>query len=404
MKRKIYISVALLLLAVMIIASCGAPAAQAPAGEKTLKIGALWALTGWWFSAYDNSIMRMTEAAVDMINEDGGVTVNGEKYQIELVIEDTQSTFDGVAAAANRLIHEKNVKFIVGPSGFYVSAATPVTDPAKVMMVVGWHVNMPGEIDANTPYNFGTSQGSLPKDIVIIKSMRRDFPNMKNIALVSPDDGSIPFIIPKVEYYLDQNGFSVVGDLIDFPNEMEDASPIVARILDLKGIEAVFVEKSPPPALGAMVKGLREGGCNLPIFTGSPISTAELAMMAGAAATENVRSTIDTYGDPEMPAVMTEMSNRVADKYGKDFPMSFQCAVGVYLLKTLIEKAGSLDPADVKAQFESMNQIDTIYGVGPVCGEEFFGIKHIVANPLPIQKFEGGQPVPGGWLDVGVIP
>ncbi|MBN2039720.1 MAG: ABC transporter substrate-binding protein [Spirochaetes bacterium] len=389
-------------MAVLTVASCSK--SKSPSDEKTIKIGALWALTGWWYSAYDNSIMRMTEAAVDMINEDGGITVKGEKYKIELVIEDTQSTFDGVTAAANRLIHEKGVKLIVGPSGFFVSPATPVTKSADAMMIVGWHLMIPGEIDSSTPYNFGTSQGQLPKDIAIIKSMRRDYPKAKRLAVVSSDDGSTPFIIPKVNYYLKENGFTRVGDLIKYPDEMEDFSPIVARILSLKNYDAVFIEKAPPPALAAMVKGLREKGVKVPVFTASPISTHEVSVMIGTAATEGVRTTIDTYNDPNMTSVMKEMSERVAEKYGKDFPMSFQCAVGVYLYKTLIEAAQSFEPKDLKKQFESMDEIDTIYGKAPICGEKFFGIKHIVAHPMPIQKFEGGKAIPAKWVEVGTIP
>jgi ABC-type branched-subunit amino acid transport system substrate-binding protein len=416
MKRKIFICMALLLLAVLIFASCGTPATtpttpstpstpSTPAVDKTIKIGALLALTGWWNAAYDNSILRMCEAAVDMINEEGGITVNGEKYKVEFVVEDTQSTFDGVAAAANRLIHEKDINLIVGPTGFYTSAATPVTDPAKAMMITGWHIQMPGEIDATTPYNFGTSQGSLPKDIAIMKSMKRDFPDVKNIVIASPDDGSPPFIMPKIEYYFNELGLNRVGDVILFPNEMEDFSPIVAKILSMSGYDALFVEKAPPPGLAAIVKGVREGGFDGPIFTGSPIDLNMVAMMAGAEATKGVRTTIDTYGDPAAPAVMKEMSQRVADEYGADFPMSFQCAEGIYLFKTLIESANSVDPADLKAEFEKSSQLDTIYGPGPVCGEEFFGIKHIVANPLPIQVWEDGKAAPGGaWIEIGAIP
>lgn len=408
MKRKIIIVMSLLLLAVLVI-TCAAPTTTpttptTPAAQKTIKIGALLALTGWWNAAYDNSILRMTEAAIDQINADGGITLKGEKYKVELVVEDTQSTFDGVAAAANRLIHEKKINLIVGPTGFYVSAASPVTTPAKAMMIVGWHIQMPGEIDATTPYNFGTSQGSLPKDIAIMKSMKRDFPNMKNIAIASPDDGSPPFIMPKIDYYFKELGFTRVGDVVLFPNEMEDFSPIVAKLLSLKGYESIFIEKAPPPGLAAMVKGIREGGFTGPIFSGSPIDTNLVAMMAGAAAAENVRTTIDTYGDPNATPVMKKLSERVATKYGKDFPMSYQCAAGIYLFKTLIEGANSIEPDDLKAKFESSSELDTIYGKGPVCGQEFFGIKHIVANPLPIQKFEGGKAISGGWIDIGRIP
>jgi hypothetical protein len=127
-------------------------------------------------------------------------------------------------------------------------------------------------------------------------------------------------------------------------------------------------------------------------------------MMAGASATEGVRTTIDTFNDPDMPSVMQEMAKRVTEEYGADFPLSYQCAVGIYLFKDVIEAADSFDPTVVKNKLESMDKIDTIYGKGIICGEESFGIKHIVAHPLPVQIFEGGKANPGGWLDVGFIP
>jgi hypothetical protein len=105
-----------------------------------------------------------------------------------------------------------------------------------------------------------------------------------------------------------------------------------------------------------------------------------------------------------MPPVMAEMARRVTTQYGADFPLSYQCATGVYLLKTLIEAAQSIDPTDVKAQFESMGQVDTIYGPALIGGEELFGIKHVVGGPVPAQKFENGQAVPAGWVDIGLIP
>lgn len=401
MKRKVFILTALLIVAILAMVGCPSPG---PTPEKTLKIGALLATTEWWAAAYDLSILNMTEIGVEMLNEEGGVTVNGDKYTVELDVADTQSTFEGVASAANKLVYDDGIKFIVGPTGFFVPAATPVTSPAKVMMVIGWHLCAPAECDASTPYNFAHSHGSLTKDIAAIKSMRRDFPEAKNIALASPDDGAIPYLMPKVEALLAENGFTVVGGVIPFPNEMEDFSPIVAKIQALEGIDAIFVERAAPPALGSIVKLLRDGGNYLPVFTGSPVATTEVATIAGATSTEGVRTMIETLNDPEMPPLMAEMAKRVTEQYGTDYPLSYQCITGVYLLKTLIEAAQSLDPTEVKAKFESMDTVDTIYGTGIIGGEVTFGIKHVVACPVPVQKWENGKAVPGGWIDLGFIP
>jgi branched-chain amino acid transport system substrate-binding protein len=409
MKKAVIIFAALLIVSILVTAGCVSPApapgpTPGPAPAKTLPIGALLSTTGWWSTAYDISIWRMTEVAVDMINEEGGLTVNGDKYNLELIVEDCKSTFDGVASAANRLVYDKDVKFIVGPTGFFMSPASPITNPAKVMMVIGWHLCAPGECDATTPYNFATSHGSITKSTGAIKAMRRDFPQAKNIVLASPDDGAIPFLVPKELDVMADNGFTLVGDVIPFPNEMEDFSPIVAQMLSHQGVDAVFVDRCPPPGLGAIAKGLRDGGFNGPIFTGSPIDTNVVAAIGGATAAEGVRTMIETLGDPEMPPVMAEMARRVTAKYGADFPLSYQCATGVYLIKTLIEAAQSVDPTDVKAKFESMDKVNTIYGTGLIGGEETFGIKHVVGGPVPVQKFENGKAVPAGWVDLGLIP
>jgi branched-chain amino acid transport system substrate-binding protein len=401
MKKAVVILAALLIVAILAMVGCPSPG---PAAEKTLKIGSLLATTEWWAAAYDLSILNMTQIGIDMINADGGVTVDGTKYTIELVNEDTKSDFDGVASAANKLVYDDDVKFIVGPTGYFVSPASPVTNPAEIMMVIGWDTNMPGECDATTPYNFATSHGSYNKDIAVIKSMRQDYPDATTIALVSPDDGAIPYLMPLVKDLLAQNGFTVAGDTIPFPNEMEDFSPIVAKIFNLGPVDGVFVERCPPPALGAIAKGLREGGYFGPIFSGSPIATSEVATIAGADSTEGVRTTIATLNDPNMPSLMAEMASKVTAEYGEGYPLSYQCVTGVYLLKTLIEATNSLDPTEVKAKFESMDSVDTLYGTAIIGGEQVFGIKHVAAHPLPVQKFENGQAVSAGWFDVGFIP
>lgn len=371
---------------------------------KELKIGALLARTGWWAAAYDSSILAMTQVAVDMINETGGIAIGGDRYKINLVVADTKSTFDGVAAATNKLVYDERVRFIVGPTGFFVSPATPITTPAKVIMVIGWHVCMPNELDKNTPWNIGTSHGSLTKALAVLKSIRRDYPHIKRIVWASPDDGAIPYLVPKLKKLATDLGFVVQGEVISFPNEMEDFSPIVTKMLAQRGFEAVFIDRAPPPALGSMVKLLREAGFKGPIFSGSPISTAEVAQIAGKDATEGVRTPIETPDDPAMPAVMAKMAKRIIEKYGRGYPLSYQCATGVFLLKTLLESAGSADPEVIIEKFRKMDTMDTIYGKGIVCGKETFGIRHLVATPVPIQKYEKGKAVPAGWVDIGYIP
>ena len=54
-------------------------------------------------------------AAAEWINDKGGLTVNGEKYLVKPVAEDIKMSPDGTTAAANKLVFEDKVSYIIGP-------------------------------------------------------------------------------------------------------------------------------------------------------------------------------------------------------------------------------------------------------------------------------------------------
>jgi ABC-type branched-subunit amino acid transport system substrate-binding protein len=361
-------------------------------------------LTGF-FNFHDGPAWNGTMITADIINEQGGITVNGQKYQIELIVEDCESTMDGVTAAANRLVYDKGVKFIIGPSAFFAAGAAPVNNPAKVMYVLTWCCNTPGECDATTPYAFSISHATIPSAIAAMKFMKQAYPEVKNVALVTPDDGAIPFVIPAVRDLLATEGLNVVGDTIAYPNEMQDFSPIVAKILSLPDIDGIFQANGLTPHVGAIAKGLREGGNYQPYAASMEVPMAEIVGVAGAAACENVFTVCIATDDPENPPMAQEIIDRTLAQYGEDYSIKFTGANALWIIKDAIETAQSLDPTVVKDKLESMGTVDTIYGTGTLCGNETYGIaNHVVAHPLPIQVFKDGQVVPGGWINIGTIP
>ena len=95
------ISLTVMLVSMLLLAAPGA-AQQKTSQAKTLKIGCLLCLTGW-YSVFDAVEERDLKIVAQMINEKGGLTIKDKKYNIELVGEDGKSTLDGITAAANRL-------------------------------------------------------------------------------------------------------------------------------------------------------------------------------------------------------------------------------------------------------------------------------------------------------------
>ncbi len=94
------------------------------AEENTILIGASCSLTG--VEPKDGLRMRQgIEMAVAEVNDAGGIDIGGEKYQIELEVQDDAGTTEGAIAAFNKLASDE-CKVIIGP--FKAGAAKAVAD------------------------------------------------------------------------------------------------------------------------------------------------------------------------------------------------------------------------------------------------------------------------------------
>jgi branched-chain amino acid transport system substrate-binding protein len=399
----------LLILVVVLIAAaatttCQAAATAKTSEAKTLDIGMLLSVTGF-FSVREVPDLNQTKIAADIINEQGGITVKGQQYKVELIVEDCKSAMDGVTAAANRVVYDKKVKFTIGPTAFFAAAAGPVCDPNKVLRVITWCVNTPGEVDANTPYAFLGGNGSVLTSVAATKYLNKAYPNVKKVAIVTPDDGAVPYVIPIAKKLLAQQGISVVGEAVAYPNEMQDFSPIAAKLNAIKDADAIFLQNGLVPHLGGIVKGLRELGNEKPVAGSLPARIGQVANITGVKALKDVFTIAYTPKDPNIPPVAKEIINRTVAKYGADYQLEMSGPNCLWILKEVIKEAQSLDPTVVKAKWESMDKVETIFGTAKICGDKTFGIKHhVVASPQAVQTLKDGVEAPAGWIDLGVIP
>lgn len=94
--------------------SLGLPAASI--AQETLKIGGIGSLSGGG-TAWGLAIKRGTELAIDEMNAKGGIKIGGKTYKLEHVMLDDQYTATGGKTAAERLVFQDKVLFIVGPIG-----------------------------------------------------------------------------------------------------------------------------------------------------------------------------------------------------------------------------------------------------------------------------------------------
>jgi branched-chain amino acid transport system substrate-binding protein len=372
--------------------------AAAPA--KTLKIGAVMTLTGW-HSVFDVVEEKHLRTVAQMINDKGGITVKGQKYNIDLEVEDGKSTLDGRTAAANRLVYDKKVKFVVGPNAFFAVATSPIFESNKVLHVSGYNTCQPGEMDKTTPYGFLGYDASIGIGIAGIQGMKKEFLNIKKVAIVTPDDGALPYLIPLAKKAIEKQGITVVGDAVGYPNESLDMSPIASKLNAIKDADAILHQNGAPQHVGGIIKSLRELGNNKP-YVGCVVNSCEdLLTIVGPNAGTNVITTAiypHALGNPPL-------MDQVFDRSGGKPPIYLFIPNALWALTQAIRAADSIDPSAVKAKWESMDKIETLFGTGIMSGDQTYGIKkHAVGHPHPYQKLMNGKASFGGWVAVGAIP
>jgi hypothetical protein len=73
------------------------------------------------------------DALVPAVNAAGGIDIGGQKYQLEIIMEDSKSNAETARAAVEKLVNQDKVKFILGDET--VDGWLSVTEPAGVLVI-----------------------------------------------------------------------------------------------------------------------------------------------------------------------------------------------------------------------------------------------------------------------------
>src|SRR5512135_354092 len=148
--KKTALMFSLLMIASMILSACGGAA-----GGNTIPVGGIGELTGD-IPAVGASFKNAAEMAVKEINDAGGLEVGGQKYKVELFIEDNAGKADQSASAAQKLITQQNVVAIIGPNASrYAIPASEIAESNKVVLISPWSTNPKTTLNADgTPKKY----------------------------------------------------------------------------------------------------------------------------------------------------------------------------------------------------------------------------------------------------------
>ena len=158
MKRLSILALAVVLLGIFL-------SACQPAGPATIKIGLNAELTGS-IPVVGESCRNAAELAVKEINDAGGLEVGGEKYMIELLVEDNEDKAESAAAATQKLV-TANVLAMIGPNASRNAIpSSVVAESSKMVMISPWSTN---------PKTTIVEETGLPKQFVFRAAFIDDF-------------------------------------------------------------------------------------------------------------------------------------------------------------------------------------------------------------------------------------
>jgi len=381
------IGVVLVLIALCFAAACAKPA---PPEAKTLKVGAVFAVTGPAAPTIKYNIEGAILAA-EWINEKGGITVNGQQYLIEIVAEDNKSSPDGAVAAANKLVYQDKVQFIIGPVTPQCAAAmTPITEENKVLRCRVDGIGHPSEMNPDLRYTF-TTYLNMNHVVPAYDYFVESYPQAKTVAMTGPDDPGGQAAVAAAEKEAKSRGFEVVFAEL-YPFGTEDFYPILTKALDQKP-DAIDITVGVTPWFAGIIKQARELGFTGPMFSACPTGDIYLLRdLVGRDFADEIFLIEPDLMSPEMPPILREIGKRVSEKYGMEVTYAHIGAwEALWCMVQAIEEAQSLDTTVIAETWEKMESIDTLFGKARMGGLETWGINHVVMRPAPISRMVKGE-------------
>ncbi len=353
-----------------------------------LKIGLVTSVTGPMAPAF-KPMFEAVKATEDLLNQRGGVKVNGQKYSIKIIAEDDQSSPPGAIAAANRIV-QQGIKFMVSPMFMVTNMAlSPTTEQAKVLRIKALG-NGREEVNEKLKYSL-YADSSLYFIEPTFDYLVKTYPDAKKIAIIMADDpgGNTALEMNKKEII--KRGLQLVF-VEKFKIGSEDFYPILTKALQKKP-DAINLVFSIVPWSAAMINQSRELGFKGPIF--SPGLFGDINLVNGMITNKKYAYDLfhggpDVLSDKMLPIVKD--LRKLVEKDKLPFIMDSMLALdAIYPLLQAIEKARSTDPDQVLQAIEKMDSVDTIWGKGRWGGKEIFGVNKCIIRPYTFSRIVDGK-------------
>ena len=331
------------------------------AGEDHIKVGGLFALTGW-FDSYDVAGSKGFELALEQINAAGGI----DGHEVEYVSYDTTSDLATATSLTIKMIEQDGVDVLVGMND-------PNTDIA--CGTIAQEYGIPSLATVSTlPYTqerVGDTAFLVPYgDNVQASAMAEYAYNELGVRTVYVMTNNTDEFTLALSKFFQQHFVELGGTLLsqgDFGSEYSDTtnmdfSSIINQILALdEAPDAVFLgcftDEGP-----IILKQLREAGIDCVCLSGDGLDDLSVAQIAGEASNNTYFSTHVNYADPSTDDFIAAYR----EKYNEDPQNAFAALAydAAYLLKYAVENYanGDYSPQSIRDAIAQVTDFEGLTG------------------------------------------
>jgi len=358
------VGVLLVLFLVLVAFSQSPTPAQSSGQVKTINIGATEVITGP--GAYTGlAVKKFLDVLVEDFNKSGGVTIQGQRYNINLIFEDDKWSADGGRAAIEKLVYKDKVSAVVcTAAAAAVMAGLDITEPNKIPFIC--ETGDPRVLDPKYKYVFSTS---MLREIYNMEWgwLAKNRPDIKKVMLLATDD--IMGHNDVTTQTAAMKAFGIVPmDTLYYARTQPDLSPVGTKVkaANPDTVAGAGLLAGGPQA--ALLKALYQAGWRGVKTNGPGISMPDNLEIAGKEALEGwVGPIMDASGLSNPPTSYLKLKQLYEAKYGTGswdrdrVAINIQWVTAWYFLPEALKKANSLSPDAIISALQGMS-VDTPIG------------------------------------------
>lgn len=385
---KILLNAFRLFLVGFVLLTFGVTTSQA--ANKVLKIGHIGVMSGPAASwGLINKYAAL--AGAEIINEDGGFEIGGEKYDIEIVSLDTKQDPRVAIAGAERLVYQEGIKYIIGPNvDDTTRAVLPVLEKAGAFNICyGWHRELFTAPSKNTALGMIAGYQSAPVIYKYLKEQR----GVKSLACVPRNDASGLNSRDSCVAAADQLGIKITSSDSTYEPNTSDFFPIMGRIIG-QNPDLIVLSGVAPADAPLLIRAARELGYKGLMSTETAMDANIITEIAGEMANGYI-----SVGGASAPELRTDEMKRFIERYSKVAgEWNDEAGTKVYALEMLLQTlrvagAAAIDDIEIfKAAIPKVNAEDPFIKGGKArlkwVGQGYFDQLRQVSTPMVITEFK----------------